>query len=112
VESAVWKILRREMKSFLRTSFEPYLSTTMDTFLAYISTRVLKGKVKRFASERLSEHFTPRELADLHLAINDPAFVCESEERVWWNEEDSKVGWYDSDSRILLCPCMLYLLFD
>ena len=88
------------MKSFLHTNFELYLSANTETFLAHISTRVLKGKVKRFASERLADHFTPRELSDLHLAINDPTFVCESEERVWWNEEDNKVGWYDSDTRI------------
>lgn len=73
----------------------------MQAFLAYIRGKVLKGKLKRFASEQLADHFTKQEIANLHFAINDHAFVCENDERVWWNEEESKVGYYDSDASIL-----------
>lgn len=80
----------------------------MQDILSNIRGRVLKGKVKRFASIQLADHFTNHEIANLHMAINDPAFTCEeADERVWWNEEESKVGYYDSDASII---CLLLLL--
>jgi len=102
VEGTVWKILRREMKVFLRSAFEPFLSAPLQSFLSYISNRILKGKLKRFATEQLAEHFNAREIENLNSAINAPAFQCESDERVWWNEEENKVGWYDSYANITM----------